>query len=463
METTVRTSTGDTVPLDAPAVDTLRGRLRGELVRPGDPGYDDARRVWNGMIEKRPGLVVRCAEAGDVAAAVTFAREHELLLAVRGGGHNIAGKSVCDGGLLIDLSPMKEVRVDPERRTARAGAGLKLGELDRETQEFGLATTLGVASDTGISGLTLGGGYGWLAGNYGMACDNLLSAEVVTADGRLLTASPEENDDLFWGIRGAGANFGVVTSLEFQLHAVGPVFGGLVLHPMETAREALRFYHGFTSGAPDEVSTLPAVLAGPDGHPAAGIVACWCGPVEEGEEVLRPLRTFASPLDARLGPMPYVAMQSLLDDFVEPGRLYYWKSSLVRDLSDEAIDTLVERAATMPGTPGSMIFLQRLHGAAGRVEATDTAFPHRYDHYNCGAMAGWDDPAETEANVRWARGSWKALQPFCERSAYVNDLGEEGEERVRAAYGPNYDRLATLKRKYDPTNLFRMNQNVPPA
>lgn len=441
----------------------FRTHLRGQLLRPGDAGYDAARRVWNVMIDKRPALIVRCAGTGDVVNSVKLAREHGLEVAVRGGGHNVAGNCVCEGGLMIDLSLMKAVQVDPAGRTVRAQPGLKLGEIDRETQAFGLATTLGIASDTGIAGLTLGGGYGWLGGKYGLACDNLISVDVVTAEGQLATASANENEDLFWGLRGGGGNFGVVTSFEYRLHAVGSIVGGLVFYPLSKGKQALRFFHEFSSTCPDEVSTAPLLLPAPDGNPAVAIAACYCGPPDQGEKILKPLRTFDSPLADLLQPVSYVQMQSLIDEAWRPGRFYYWKSSLIRELSQEAVEILVEYARAMPTSMGSLIYLQQLHGAASRVGATETAFPHRHDHYNCGAMAGWDDPTESEKNVRWARQCWQAMQPFYERSAYVNDLGEEGEQRVREAYGPNYDRLVALKNKYDPTNFFRLNQNIKPS
>ena len=454
------------------AVQGLKMQLRGELLRPGDAGYDVARKVWNGMIDKRPALIVRCAGAGDVVNSVKFAREHNLLVSVRGGGHNIAGNCVCDGGLMIDLAPMKGMRVDPVQRTAQAQPGLKLGEFDRETQAFGLATTLGIASDTGIAGITTGGGYGWLGGKYGLACDNLLSVDVVTAEGELVRASAEENPDLFWGVRGGSGNFGIVTLFEYQLHPVGPVLGGAVLYPLSQGPETLQFLHEFSSTCPDEVTTVPLlissgtvgfVLGTPSDHPAVAIAACYCGPLNVGEKVLKPLRTFGSPLGALLQPLTYVQMQSMFDGAWEPKRQYYWKSSLIREVSRDAIEILVEMAQATPAGMGSVIFLQQLHGAASRIRATETAFPHRYDHYNCGAVAAWDDPAETEKCIRWARQCWEAMQPFYEHSVYVNDLGEEGEQRVREAYAPNYERLVALKNKYDPTNFFRLNQNIKPT
>ncbi len=441
------------------ALKDFKAILRGELLCPTDQGYDQARKVWNGMIDKRPALIARCAGAADVIHSVRFAREHDLLVSVRGGGHNVAGKSVCDGGLMIDLAPMKGIRVDPVRRTARAQPGLKLGEFDRETQAFGLATTLGVATDTGVAGLTLGGGTGWLNGKYGLACDNLISVDVVTADGQLLTASATENADLFWGVRGGSGNFGVVTSFEFHLHPIGPVLGGAVFYPMSKGRAALRFFHELSSTCPDEVSTIAVLMAGPDGTPAVAIGACYCGRLDQGEKVLKPLKTFDSSLADLITPRSYVEMQSLFDEAFLPGRLYYWKTSNIRELSEPAIETLLGYGRRMP-TPLSQIYFQQWHGAASRVGMSETAFPHRYDHYEGGALAGWEDPADTEKCMRWVRECWEAMQPFYDRSNYSNDLGEEGEQRVREAYGPNYERLVALKSKYDPINLFRLNANI---
>jgi len=444
------------------AIEHLRTRLRGQLFGPDDQGYDEARSIWNGMVDKRPGLIARCGGADDVARSIGFAREHHLTVSVRGGGHNIAGKCLVDAGLVIDLSAMKQVRVDPGHSTARAEAGVKLGEFDRETQAFGLATTLGVASDTGIAGITLGGGYGWLAGKYGLACDNLLSADVITADGESLKASETENPDLFWGVRGGGGNFGVVTSFEYRLHPVGRVIGGAIFYPLSKAREALRLFDDFSSGIPDEISTWILPAAALNGAVCVGMALCYCGPLSQGEQLLTPLRALGTPLVDWIQERSYVEMQSMFDGLFTPGRRYYWKSSLLRKIEERAVDAMTEYARVMPLTAGSFIYMQQLHGAASRVGAGATAFPHRYDHYNCGPLAGWDDPAETEKNVRWARQCWEALQPFYERRAYVNDLGDEGDQRVKDAFGENYNRLLALKKKYDPTNFFRMNQNVRP-
>jgi hypothetical protein len=450
-------------PLDEAAIRGLSSGVRGQLIRPEDDGYDTTRAVFNGMVDRRPALIVRCLGVADVVRGVEFARSHDLPLSIRGGGHSVAGKAVCDGGLMLDLSPMKGIRVDPSGRTAEAQAGLTLGEFDHETQAFGLATTLGVVSVTGIAGLTLGGGLGWLNGKHGLACDNLISADVVTADGRLLTTSEEENGDLFWGIRGGGGNFGVVTSFGYRLHPVEAVLGGGLSYPLSEAREVLRFYHGFASGCPDELSTAASLGVTPDGEGVVGVSVCYCGPPEEGERVLRPLREFGSPLADNIQPMAYTTLQGAPDAGFPPGRRHYWKSSYLKDLTDEAIEVMVGFVAEMP-SPTTGVGLQQMHGAASRVEQTATAFPHRDEHYDFLILSQWADQAETERNVEWTRSFFEAMEPFFEEGVYVNNLGDEGEDRVKAAYGENYERLLALKGKYDPTNLFRLNQNIrPPA
>ncbi len=436
--------------------------LRGQLLTPADKEYDAARKVFNAMIDKRPKLIARCAGAGDVMRCVQFAREHELPLSARGGGHSVAGSGVSEGGLTIDLSQMKGIRVDPVRRTALAQPGLTLGDFDRETQAFGLATTLGIVSMTGISGLTLGGGLGWLMGRHGLACDNLLSADVVTAEGRLLTASPSENADLFWALRGAGANFGVVTSLEYRLHPVKEALAGMVLYDMSKAEDVFRFYAEFSHGAPDDLGTGFVMLTAPDGNPVAGIVAVYCGPAKEGEKVLKPLRSFGAPLADLIQPMSYVAAQSMLDASYPPGLHHYWKSSFLRELNEGAMETMISFARSK-ATPGCQVFLEHLHGAARRGPVSETAFANRDNEYNLGIFTFTPNPAEIEKNTLWARELWGALQPNAAGRVYVNYLGADEADRIREAYGPNYDRLAALKKKYDPTNLFHVNQNIRPA
>lgn len=457
------TADGDDAVIPNRAVEDFKASLGGKLLRAGEDGYDCARRVWNGMVDKHPGLIAQCKDTRDVVACVNFAREHHLLLAVRGGGHNYAGKAVCDGGLVADLSRMQGIRVDPERRTAFAHAGLRLGEFDHATQAYGLATTLGVNTDTGISGLTLGGGYGWLAGKYGLACDNLVSAEIVIADGRTLHCRRDHLGDLFWGLLGAGANFGIVTEFEYQLHPVGPVLGGMILYPLR--REIVQFFDEFSASAPDELTTVGVVITSSDGSPAFAIFVCYCGSNAEGERVLRPLKNFGKPLVDSIAVRSYVEMQSLLDPAWPAGRHYYSKAHNIRRISEKAIEVVLKHSAVLP-TPFTNIAFQQLHGVAGRVGPTDTAFPHRYDHFDMLVHPATDNPADSERMIGWGRDCWKALAPFAERAVYVNaleDATEGGEDRVREAYGGNYDRLASLKAKYDPENLFRLNSNIKPA
>jgi FAD/FMN-containing dehydrogenase len=401
----------------------------------------------------------------DVIHAVHFARTHNLLVSVRGGGHNVAGNAVCEGGLMIDLAQMKSVRVDPLRRTARAEGGVTWGEFDHETQAFGLATTGGTDSTTGIAGLTLGGGLGWLAGRYGLACDNLLCVDIVTADGRFLVASATENADLFWGVRGGGGNFGVVTSFEYRLHPVGPVLAGPVLYPFERARDVLRFSRDFSSTIPDEVNTVCLLTTSPDGVPVVVIAACYNGAIEVGEKALKPLRAFGPPLADHLRPMPYTEIQSLVGSMNPPGRQNYWKSSFMKGISDEAVDTLVASCATVP-SPLSQVVFQQLGNAANRVRNDDTAFNHRDARYELLMSSVWLDPGEYKVNVEWTRRLAEAMAPFTTGRAYVNQMGievEEGADRIKAAYGSNYERLVALKNKYDPTNLFRLNPNIKPT
>ncbi len=445
------------------AVQELKKQLRGELLRPGDGGYEGARRVWNAMVDRRPALIVRGAGVADVINSVNFARTNNLPLSVRAGGHNVAGSAVCDGGIMLDLSRMTSVRVDPASRTARAEPGLTWGEFDRETQAFGLATNGGACSETGIGGVALGGGEGWLMRKYGLAVDNLLSVDVVSADGQLRKASANENADLFFGVRGAQSNFGVVTSLEYRLHPVGPtVLAGMVLHPLEKAKEVLKFYREFNSEAPEEMSAWAGLMTSPDGHAVVAIVVCYIGPSEAGEKVARPLKDFGPPMADMIQPMPYVKVQSMFDGSFPPGRLNYWKSNMLRELSDDAIDTLVGGFKQVT-SPYSIVLIIQLGGAVKHFGKDGTALNHRTSPYDLVIMPAWSDPAESEKHTRWADELWKAMQPFSSGGVYVNYLGNEGEERVKAAYGANYERLASLKNKYDPMNLFRFNQNIRPT
>jgi len=456
------------------AFDELGESFGGELLQPTSPGYDAARRVWNGSIDRLPACIARCTGVADVIAAVRFARERGLLVAVRSGGHGVAGHAVCDEGLVIDLSPMKGIRVDPAKRTARAGAGVLWGELDRETQLFGLATVGGIVTHTGIAGLTLGGGIGWLMRKHGATVDNLVSADVVTAEGELVTASEEENADLFWAIRGGGGNFGVVTSFEYRLHPVGPiVLAGPVFHLLEDAPEVLRFYRELIAAAPDELTTIFELSVAPPaphlpervhGKPIVMVGACYAGSPAEGAAVLGPLKHFGRPIVDLLEPKPYTALQSMFDPFVPHGWHRYWKSVELPPLTDDAIDTLVEHAAAIT-SPRSYCIVFQLGGALARVDEAATAFSQRDAAHNVNVNAVWteDDP-DGQRHIAWARDYFEAMQPHAGERVYVNFLGDEGQDRVRAAYGERtYARLVRLKRRYDPTNLFRLNQNIAPG
>jgi len=440
----------------------LGSGLRGQVVWADDRGYDTARAVFNGMIDRRPFAVIRPVFTSDVIRCITFARRRDLPLSVRGGGHSVAGNAVRDGAVMLDLSGMKAIRVDPDTGTVRAGPGLTLGEFDRATQAFGLATPLGVVSMTGIAGLTLGGGLGWLNGRHGLACDNLISADVATAGGQLLRASAQENDDLFWAIRGGGGNFGVVTSFEYQLHPVGPVLAGGLSYPLSMAPRVLRFYDDFVNTAPDELSTAVSLGLTPAGEPTVSIAVCYCGLIDEGEQLLRPLREFQSPVDDTIQPMPYTALQSSRDEGFPSGRFHYWKSGWLRTLTDDAIDTLMQFVPRMPSS-ASGVGLQQMHGAASRVAPSATAFAHRAEQHDFLILSQWSDETDSDRNVQWTRALFEAMQPHLDESVYVNNLGDEGPGRVHAAYGENHPRLVALKRTYDPDNLFRANQNIDPS
>ena len=454
------------------ALAALRQTVRGRVAVAGSEDYEQARTVWNGMIDRRPAVAVRCAGAADVLRSIQFAREKDLRLAVRGGGHNIAGNAVCAGGLQIDLSLMKSVRIDSVRRVARVEPGVTLGEFDREAQAFGLATPLGINSTTGVAGLTLGGGFGWLSRAYGLSIDNLRSADVVTAAGELVTASESENADLFWGLRGGGGNFGVVTSFEFDLHPIGPtVLAGLVIHPLDAAKDVLRFKREFVAKAPDnfvcwfvlrQAPPLPFLPPEWHGKEILALAMCYAGDIAEGERIARPLREFGKPIADIVGPMPYTAWQTVLDPLLTPGARNYWKSHDFAALSDGLSDVLVDYARRIPD-PQTEIACAQLGGAVGRVPRTATAYNHRDGQYVMNVHGRWDDPAKDEACIAWARSLWQAAAPFATGSVYVNFLTQEEGGRVREAYGENYERLVALKDKYDPSNLFRVNQNIRPS
>jgi FAD/FMN-containing dehydrogenase len=474
-EVRIVTLAGTESALDESIVERFGSELRGELLRPGDDEYEEIRQLWNGVIDRRPALIARCAAVEDVVLAVNFARENDLLLAVRGGGHNVAGTASAEGGLVVDLSSMKDIEVDPERRTVRAGAGVTIGELDEETQQHGLATPMGVVSETGIAGLTLNGGMGHLRRKHGLSSDNLLSGDVVTADGRSLTASAEENADLFWAIRGGGGNFGVVTSFEYRLHPVGPeVMCAFVFYPGDRAREVLRSAEEYMAEAPDELSPLsflgrvPSVEEFPEewhGEQFVAILAVHAGSVEEGEEALKSLRELADPIVDFSGPMPYAEIQKLLDEDYPDGWRYYWKSLNVDGLGDGVIEALIEHAEAAP-SDHSTIDVWFQGGAMGRVGADESAFGDRSAPILLGIEANWaKEPHEDEANIAWARSCYTDMRRFSGGGVYLNFPGflEEGQGLMRDAYGGNYERLVVLKNQYDPANLFRLNQNIKPT
>jgi len=452
--------------VDTATLAQLAPGFTGRFLQPADGEYDDARRVHNGLVDKHPALIARCRGVADVCDAVKLARTLKLEISVRGGGHNVAGLAVLDGGLMIDLALMKGIHVDPRASVARAQGGVLWAELNRETQLHGLATTGGVIGSTGISGLTLGGGLGWLMPKYGLALDNLLSVEMVMADGGVTRASADENADLFWAIRGGGGNFGIVTSFEYALHQVGPmIMGGLVAHPLAKAREVLQFFREQAASAPDELMMAAGFIHAPDGSGAklVAIVAAHCGSLADGEAVLGPFKTFGPPVLDAMGPITYNAQNALFDAGLPRGALNYWKSQFLTGLSDEAIAVLTERFAACD-SPMSQILIEHFHGAASRVPISATACAMRVTGFNVAIIAQWMDPRQNEACIAWGRGTFAGLKPFLAATRYVNYLdNDEAGDPVAAAYGPNYSRLRKLKRKYDPENLFHANVNFRPA
>ncbi len=450
------------LPIAQEAIDRLASTIAGKTIRPSDEEYAQARRIWNAHVHKTPGLIVRCAGTADVVQAVKFARANDVLVAIRGGGHNVAGRALCDDGIVIDLSGMKAVFVDPAKATARVQGGATLGDVDRETHAFGRAVPVGVVSRTGIAGLTLGGGVGWLVRKYGLTCDNLLSCEVVTAEGEILTASADENADLFWALRGGGGNFGIVTSFLYRTHPVSTVLGGLIVYPRDRAGDVIRHYRDFMVSAPEELTAYVGLITGPDGQPVVGVIVCWCGELAEGQRVLNPLRGFGAPVMDAVQPMPFPAMQKLLDDAFPDGTQNYWKSTFLKALSDEAIDVIVDHADRMQ-SPLSAVVIEYYAGAAGRTGDGDSAFAARKAEYDVGFMAQWTDPAESARHIAWARDMAAAMKPHSSGAYLLNFLSEEDADTIKAAFGANYPRLAQVKKKYDPTNFFSINQNIQPA
>ncbi len=468
----LKTIDAATTTISPEIVAALRGKLRGTVALPGEEGYDEARTIWNAMVDRRPGMVVRCADAADVMQAVKLAGEKRLLVAVRGGGHNIAGNAVCDGGLLIDLSPMKSVRVDGQRRVAYVEAGATLADLDKETQASGLATPVGINSTTGVAGLTLGGGFGWITRKHGLTIDNLIAADVVTADGNLVRASREENQDLFWALRGGGGNFGVVTSFEFSLHPVGPeILSGLIVHPLEKAPELLPEFRRFANEAPDELTTwvvmrkappLPFLPADWHGKEVLIFAACYCGDMQAGEKAVAGLRALGKPIADVISPHPFAGWQAAFDPLLTPGARNYWKSHDFAELPDAAIGVILDAIWTLP-TPECEVFIAHVGGAMSRVATDATAWPNRSAHFIMNVHTRWREASEDKVCIAWARKLFDSTARFASGSVYVNFMPDDEKERVETAYGANYARLAQVKRRYDPNNLFRMNQNIRPA
>jgi FAD/FMN-containing dehydrogenase len=463
---------GGQTTISAPEVEVLAGQLRGNVLTAADAGYDESRTIWNAMIDRRPSVIARCAGAADVVSAVRFARDNNLLVAVRGGGHNIAGNAVCDGGLLIDLSPMKSVRVDAGVRRAWVEPGATLADVDKETQSFDLVVPTGINSTTGIAGLTLGGGFGWLTRKFGLTLDNLLSADIVTASCQVLRASLSENPDLFWAIRGGGGNFGVVTAFEFQLHEFGPqVLSGLVVHPFDDTASVLEQYGEALGDAPDDLTCwavlrqappLPFLPAEWHGKEILVLAMCYCGDIAEGEKATARLRSIGRPIADVVAPTPFIGWQQAFDPLLTPGARNYWKSHDFAELSVGAIGVVLEAIRRLPG-PECEVFIGHVGGAAGRIATEATSFPQRSSHYVMNVHARWREPEMDEACVGWARGLFEAARPYAIGTAYINFMPEDETDRVEAAYGPNYQRLAKLKARYDPMNLFRLNQNVRPT
>jgi len=451
----------DGTALDNALIDIFQADFHGQAIRPGDAGYDAGRRVWNASIDKHPGLIARCSGVADIVAAVKFARANDILVAIRGGGHNVAGRAVCDDGIVIDLSAMKGVFVDPQHRTVRVQGGATLGDIDRETHLHGLAVPTGVVSKTGIGGLCLGGGVGWLVRKYGLTCDNLLSCEVVTAAGEIVTANADLNPDLFWGLRGGGGNFGIATSFLFRAHPVSMVLGGIIAYPRGQAAAVFRHYRDFMASAPDELTAYAGLITLPDGTSGSAVIVCYCGDLAEGERVLKPLRAFGPPLLDMVQPMPFPVMQKLGDASNPDGALNYWRSTYLKELSDEAIDVVVEHG-NRAESPLSFILIELYDGAVSRIGNAEAAFAQRQAGYNIGIEVKWLDPAESERHIAWARAFSDALQPYSSNAYLLNFLGDEGPDKVRDAFGSNYTRLVKLKTKYDPTNFFSLNQNIKP-
>jgi FAD/FMN-containing dehydrogenase len=449
--------------IDAGLLAALTGTFSGTVLLPDDDAYDDARRVHNGLIDRRPALIARCQGAADIADAIGIARSSGLEIPVRGGGHNVAGRAVADGGVMIDLAPMKGIHVDPAARTVRAQGGVIWSELNREAHAHGLAVTGGAISSTGIAGYTLGGGLGWLMAKHGLGADNLIGVELVTADGETLNVDDESHPDLMWALRGGGGNFGVAASLVYRLHPLSTVTGGLIAHPIDAAPEMLRFYRDAVAGGSDDLTVFAGLVHAPDGsgHKLAAMVVFHTGSPDEAERDLAPFKTWGTPLVVEVGPMPYPVMNTLLDAAYPKGALNYWLSSFTTGLSDELIDAMAERFASVP-SPMTVILLEHFHGAVTRIAPTDTAVPHRDEGWNLLLPSEWTDPAHTEANIAWTKDTYAALSEHFSGGRWLNYLGDDQDDAIRSAYGPNYDRLVEVKRRYDPDNVFHLNHNIVP-
>jgi FAD/FMN-containing dehydrogenase len=450
--------------LDYAFVAELAEQISGSVLSPGDARYDAARAVHNGLIDRRPALIVRCRTTNDVVAALAFARRAALEVSVRGGGHNVAGRAVTDGGVMIDLAEMKRIAIDPDQATATAEGGVIWAELNEAAAAHGLAVTGGAVSGTGIAGYTLGGGLGWLMAKYGLAADNLLAVELVTAEGEVLDVDAASHADLFWALRGGGGNFGIATSFTYQLHPVRTIVGGLIAHPIDAAPDLLRFYRDAVAGASDDLTVFAGLVHAPDGSGTklSAMVVCHTGDPDQAERELAPFKTFGSPLLVEVGPMAYPVMNTLLDAAFPTGSLNYWLSSFTRGLPDELINTSVERFATVP-SPMTAILFEHFHGAVTRVGATETAVPHRDQGWNLLIPSVWTNPADTDSNIAWSRHTFAAMRPHFATGRWLNYLGDDqADDAIRAAYGPNYDRLAEAKRKYDPDNVFHLNHNITP-
>lgn len=470
MNTTIKTLEGNNITLSGEIIDGFRSQLTGTIICSSDSGYDEARAIWNAMIDRRPALIVKCMGTADVVSCVKFAREHNLLTSVRGGGHNIAGMSLANDAMLIDLSQMKWVRVNPETKMAYVAPGATLRHVDHETQLYGLATSTGINSTTGISGLTLGGGFGWLSRSYGLTIDNLVSAEMVTADGNVINVNEKENADLFWAIRGGSGNFGIVTSFQFKLHPIGPqVLAGLIVHPFKDAQKVFRHYRDFVASAPDKATCwvvlrkappLPFLPEEVHGKEVFVLATIYAGDLKEGEKVLEPLRQFGNPIADVIGPVPFTAWQQAFDPLLAPGARNYWKSHNFTELSDELLDTLIDYTGNLP-SPLSEIFVGNLGGVINKVAEDATAYPHRKANFVMNVHARWEENSLDSACIDWARKLFDQTAPYATGGVYVNFISE-GEDRVEAAFGANFEQLSKIKSKYDPGNFFRVNQNIKP-